>query len=67
METLSVTEQWDSLHDQVDKRYTEILVQLQGTLAIGDYEELLFKFLKAQANFKDIGWNFGKFLVNAEG
>ena len=27
----------------------------------------LFKFLKAQANFKDIGWNFGKFLVNAEG
>ena len=27
----------------------------------------LFKFLKAQAKFESIGWNFGKFLVNAEG
>ena len=47
METLSVTGQWDSMHEQVDKRYTDILVQLQSTLAIGDYEELFFKFLEA--------------------
>lgn len=47
MEALSVTQQWDSMREQVDKRYTEVIVQLQSTLAIGDYEELLFKFLAA--------------------
>ena len=47
MKTQSVTEQWDSMHNQIDKQYTDIVVQLQSTLAIGDYEELFFKFFAA--------------------
>ena len=38
------------MHEQVKKRYTEIVVQLQSTLAIGDYEELFFKFIEAMKN-----------------
>ena len=35
------------IHEDVKKKYLAIVEQLQGTLAIGDYEELLFNFLKA--------------------
>jgi hypothetical protein len=38
------------MKEQVDKRYTELLTTLQRTLAIGDYEELFFKFLEAMKN-----------------
>ena len=38
------------MKEQVDKRYTELLTTLQSTLAIGDYEELFFKFFEAMKN-----------------
>jgi hypothetical protein len=47
METGSITESLEEMHERVNKKYTELLVQLQSTLAIGDYEELFFKFLEA--------------------
>ena len=34
------------IHEVVRKKYIAIVEQLQGTLAIGDYEELFFNFLK---------------------
>ena len=34
------------IHEDVKKKYIATVEQLQGTLAIGDYEELLFNFLK---------------------
>ena len=37
----------EEMHELVKKLYTDIVVQLQSTLAIGDYEELFFKFLEA--------------------
>jgi hypothetical protein len=51
LETGSITEQSaEEMREQVNKRYAETLVQLQSTLAIGDYEELFFKFLEAMKN-----------------
>ena len=35
------------IHEVVKSKYIATVEQLQSTLAIGDYEELLFKFLKA--------------------
>jgi hypothetical protein len=34
-------------HDNIGKKHDELVVLLQSTLAIGDYEELFFKFLEA--------------------
>jgi hypothetical protein len=44
------------MREAVDKRYTELLTTLQSTLAIGDYEDLFFKFLEALKN--QTHWHF---------
>ena len=47
IEVRRAKEEWQPMREKVNKMHTEIVTQLQGTLAIGDYEELFFKFLEA--------------------
>eukprot|EP00347_Sterkiella_histriomuscorum_P000535 403375480 len=57
----------DEIFQFVCEKYDATFPLMDKVNVNGNDAHEVFKFLKKEANFNKIGWNFGKFLVNQEG